>query len=464
MNVSQERLRADIEANAAFGALEYDDSDTPNEDGDGGQGQEQAQEQTQPQRQTHGRTVLTGTEANRRARDHLVSRLEDAGLAVEIDAVGNITGTWTPESADPDAAPVAAGSHLDSVPEGGIFDGPLGVYAALESVRALQDAEAEPERPITVVCFTEEEGTRFGGGLLGSSVATGQLAVEEALSATDDDGVELGDALENIGYRGEGVLDPADWDSFLELHVEQDTRLEDAGVPVGVVSTITGIAHVTATFTGETNHAGTTGMAERADAFTAASEFALALEEAGTEAALAGVSEGASDGDADADGIDEPIGGTAVATVGKCNVTPNATNVVPGRVELGVDIRDVDGETMAGLLERAERVLARIEAERPVETTFELELDVAPAPMSERCRDALESGADATTVESRTLHSGAAHDAMCVSRVTDAGMLFAPSRNGLSHTPLEWTDWDDCATATRVLADAIGRLAGEASD
>ncbi|ELY87563.1 hydantoinase/carbamoylase family amidase [Natrialba hulunbeirensis JCM 10989] len=458
MDVSQERLRADIEANAAFGALEYDDSKPPNDDDGEGQAQQQ--------RQKHGRTVLTGTEANRRARDHLVERFEDAGLAVEIDAVGNITGTWTPESAEPDAAPVAAGSHLDSVPEGGIFDGPLGVYAALESVRALQDAKAEPERPITVVCFTEEEGTRFGGGLLGSSVATGQLAVEEALAATDADGVQLGDSLADIGYRGEGVLEPADWDSFLELHVEQDTRLEDAGVPVGVVSTITGIAHVTATFTGETNHAGTTGMAERADAFTAASEFALALEETGMEAAVAGASESAGNGDADADadGIDKPVGGTAVATVGKCNVTPNATNVVPGRVELGVDIRDVDGETMAGLLERAEQILARIESERPVETTFELELDVSPAPMSERCRDALESGADATAVDARTLHSGAAHDAMCVSRVTDAGMLFAPSRDGLSHTPLEWTDWDDCATATRVLAKAVGQLAGAASD
>ncbi|MXV64212.1 hydantoinase/carbamoylase family amidase [Natronorubrum sp. JWXQ-INN-674] len=416
MDVSQERLRADIEANASYGAVESADG--------------------------RGRTVLTGTEANRRARDRFVDRLEDAGLDVEVDAVGNVVGMWTPASADPNAAPVAAGSHLDSVPEGGIFDGPLGVYAALEAVRALQADGFDPARPIAVVCFTEEEGTRFGGGLLGSSVATGARDADDALALTDGEGTSLEDALESIGYCGEGVLDAAAWDAFLELHIEQDTRLEERAVPVGIVTTITGIVHATAEIAGEADHAGTTAMGDRTDALTAASEFILDLERAGRERASAGED-------------------TAVATVGKAEVAPNATNVVPGAVELGVDIRDADAGTMAALLERASRSLERIAADRDVETSFTRELDVDPAPMTERCQRALEAGADAAGVDARSLHSGAAHDAMRVSRVTDAGMLFAPSRDGLSHTPREWTDWDDCATATRVLTEALARLSKE---
>ncbi|WP_425504420.1 M20 family metallo-hydrolase [Salinilacihabitans rarus] len=415
MHVDRDRLRADVEANAAFGEI-----DAP---------------------EGRGRTVLAGTEANGRARDRLVERFADAGLDVSVDAVGNVAGTWAPASADPDAAPVAAGSHLDSVPEGGIFDGPLGVYGALEAVRALRADGFEPTRPIAVVCFTEEEGARFGGGMLGSSVATGRTSVEEALALTDGDGVRLGDALDSIGYRGSGRLDASAWDAFLELHVEQDTRLEAAGVPVGIVTTITGIAQATARIDGEADHAGATPMDERTDALAAASEFVLDVERAGRERALAGEN-------------------TAVATVGGCDVRPNATNVVPGAVELGVDVRDVEYATMEALLDRAERSLDRLADERGVETSFARDLDVEPAPMSGRCREALAAGAETAGVESLALHSGAAHDAMHVSRVTDAGMLFAPSRDGVSHTPREWTDWDDCATATRTLAEALARLAG----
>ncbi|TYL37813.1 Zn-dependent hydrolase [Natronococcus pandeyae] len=416
MDVSQQRLRTDIETNATFGSTESETG--------------------------HGRTVLVGTEANRAARDRFVDRSKEADLSVEVDAVGNIAATWTPPSADPDAAPVAVGSHLDSVPEGGIFDGPLGVYGALEAVRGLQEEGVEPARPITVVCFTEEEGTCFGGGMLGSAVATGQRGVDDALALTDGEGTTLEDALTGIGYRGEGRLDASAWDAFLELHVEQDTRLERADVPVGIVTTITGISQSTARVVGEANHAGATPMDERRDALAAASEFVLELERAGRDHALAGEN-------------------TAVATVGGCDVRPNATNVVPGEVELGVDVRDVDYETMTAILERAEQSLGRIGDERSVETSFALELELEPAPMSDRCQRAFEAGASEADVEALSMHSGAAHDAMRVARVTDAGMIFAPSRDGISHNPREWTDWEDCATATRVLAGALAELSSE---
>lgn len=415
MEIDRDRLREDLEANGAFGAIDVEAG--------------------------RGRTVRCADEPNRRARERLVDRLEAAGLAVRVDAVGNIAGRWTPASADSDAAPVAAGSHLDSVPAGGIFDGPLGVYAALEAVRAMQDAELEPTRPIEVVSFTEEEGARFGPGLLGSSVAAGVQSVEDALALVDDDGIELGDALESIGFRGDGRLDAAAWDAWLELHVEQSRRLESAGVPVGIVTTITGITHSTVTVRGEADHAGSTPMGERTDALAAAAEFVLDLESA-AESAVAGDHE------------------TAVGTVGRVSVEPNATNVVPGSVSLGVDVRDVTAAGIEAVLADATASLEGLEQSRDVETGIERLLDVPPTPMSDRIQSAAASAAERAGIGSIALHSGAAHDTMYVANVTDAGMLFAPSRDGVSHSPREWTDWADCAAATRVLAGAIAELAG----
>ena len=414
--VDGDRLRDDIEANAEFGAIEA---------GDG-----------------HGRTALTGTEPNRLARDRLVDALEDAGLDVRFDAVGTVLGIWTPSSADPDAPPVVAGSHLDSVPQGGIFDGPLGVYGALEAVRTLQERGVEPDRPIGVVSFTEEEGTRFGGGMLGSAVTTGVIDPETALAYTDDDGVTLEDALADVDYRGEDTIDASGWEAFLELHVEQDGRLESAGIPVGIVRAITGIAQATARFEGEANHAGATAMDARHDALAAASTFVLAVEEAGRAVASEGEN-------------------TAVATVGSVGVEPNATNVVPGTVDLGIDVRDVERDAMERIFGHLETATDRIETDRGIETALERTLDVDPAPTSERCREAIAIAASAAGIETTSLHSGAAHDAMHLSRVTDAGMLFVPSVDGISHSPREWTDWADCEAGVAVLAGAIEALASD---
>lgn len=411
------RLRADIESNAEFGAVEYEDPEK------------------------RGRTNRTGSEANRRARDRLVERMETAGLDVSVDAVGNIAGTWIADTADPTLEPVASGSHLDSVPEGGIFDGPLGVYAALEAVRAIQDADLEPRRPVTVVCFTEEEGATYGDGLVGSTAAVGERSVAETLATTNDEGETLGEALSRIGYRGDGLIDPATWNAFYELHVEQDTKLESRGAEVGVVTTITGITHCETTILGEANHAGATEMSDRTDALAAASELVLDVERAATD-------------------VTETTSPSAVGTVGSLSVSPNATNVVPGRVEARLDVRDVDIESIETIVGAVRDSLGRLERERGVETAFERSLDVEPTPMSDRLRRTAHDAATATDRVAVDLHSGAAHDAMRVARATDASLLFAPSRNGISHSPLEWTDWADCATATAVLAGAIAHISG----
>jgi N-carbamoyl-L-amino-acid hydrolase len=414
--VDPDRLREDVETTGAFGATVRDPPDR------------------------WGRTVRCGTDPNRRAREYLTARLEAAGCEVRVDAVGNVAGRWTPASAAPEAAPVAAGSHLDSVPEGGIFDGPLGVYAALETVRAMQDAGAEPTRPVEVVSFTEEEGARFADGLLGSSVAAGNRAVEDALALTDDEGTTLEAALEAVGFRGEGRLDAAGWDGWLELHVEQHTELEAAAVPAGVVTDVTGITHCAATVEGEANHAGTTPMAERTDALAAASDVVLAVEAAAADRAT--------------------VDPAAVGTVGGLEVAPNATNVVPGRVELEVDVRSVETDSIERVVAATRAALEEVADERGVETAFARPFDLEPTPMADRCRAALRRAGDRAGVPTRSLHSGAAHDSMHVADVTDAGMLFAPSRDGVSHNPREWTDWADCAAATRVFAGAVADLAG----
>ena len=180
MEVDVNRLRRDIESNGQFGATDTDAG--------------------------RGRTVLTGSEAEKEARNYFIGQLEAAGLDITIDAIGNIVGRWTPDSANSNAAPVAAGSHLDSVPAGGIFDGPLGVYAALEAVRTMQTAKVQPARPIDVVCFTEEEGQRFDTPLLGSKVAAESYSVVDALSLTDDRGETLDSASSSIADRGQCLI------------------------------------------------------------------------------------------------------------------------------------------------------------------------------------------------------------------------------------------------------------------
>jgi N-carbamoyl-L-amino-acid hydrolase len=406
--VSEDRLRTNIETTAEFGTIS-------------GEGR--------------GRTALTATEPNRKAREYLVEQLHEAQLDVRIDAVGNIAGRWVPDGADPDASPVVTGSHLDSVPQGGIFDGVLGVYAALESVRAMQAADIDLVRPVNVVSFTGEEGTRFEG-VLGSSVAVGERSVEDALALTDSDGITLEETLTDIDFHGEGSLDASEWDSWLEVHIEQSERLENADITAGIVTDITGMVRCHVTIEGEANHAGTTSMGDRTDALSAASELVLAVEEA-TRDVVAADSE------------------TAVGTVGDFNVSPSAVNVIAGEINLSLDIRDIERASMEHIIERARKTLARLKQECGIETSFKRSYDIDPVPMSEKCMAALQRGADRAGIETMELHSGAGHDTMHVATVTDAGMVFSPSQDGISHSPREWTDWEDCAAATRVLAEAI---------
>lgn len=413
MDVSTERLRADIRENAEHGGFE-DDGDP-------------------------GRTVLTGSPADERARDLFVSKLRAGGLEPRVDAVGNVAGRYAPDGVDPDHAPVAVGSHLDSVRRGGIFDGPLGVYAGLEAVRAIDAAPVTLSRPVEVVSFTEEEGGRYASQL-GSSVAAGHRDVGEALALTDGEGVTLSERLEDIGYRGDEVVDAAAWDAWVELHIEQDTLLEREGAGVGVVDAITGIANCRVEVEGRADHAGSTGMFDRADALAAAADLVGSVEAAGREHAI-------------------ETGGTAVATVGELDVEPNVRNIVPESVAARLDIRDVDEGVMDAMIDRVRKAGTRIERERPVAVSVDHYRHDPPSEMSRRCIGAARDAAEDAGVEYRDTHSAGMHDTALLADVTDAGLLFAPSRDGVSHSPREWTDWEDCAAATEVLAGTLVRLA-----
>ncbi|NGM71276.1 M20 family metallo-hydrolase [Natronolimnobius sp. AArcel1] len=416
--VDPDRLQDDIEANAKFGEIQTDVG--------------------------RGRTVLPGTDANRRAREYFLDRLADIGLDTRIDSVGNIVGRYVPSAVEPSTAPVAAGSHLDSVPRGGIFDGPLGVYGALEAVRAIEDAGVSLTAPIDIVSFTEEEGHRFTDGVLGSSVAAGTLPAEAALETTDEEGTTLREALEEIGFHGRDRIDVADWDTWFELHVEQGSRLENAALPVGIVTDIVGTIRCHVRIEGEANHSGTTSMDDRVDALVPASELVAEIETIARE-------------------LSTSAGGTTVATVGDLAVEPGASNVIPGTACLSVDIRDTNYANMEAIVDRINTTLTRLESERDVVTSLESSYDIEPIQMSDRCRTALRQTATQIGTNPLELHSGAGHDTMQVARKTDAGLLFVQSTDGISHTPKEWTDWDICEAGVKALTGAMVRTAADST-
>ncbi|WP_049926480.1 Zn-dependent hydrolase [Halopiger goleimassiliensis] len=380
------------------------------------------------------------TDADRDARDWFRDRLEEAGLEVRIDAIGNVFGRR--EGTDPDAAPILVGSHLDSQPNGGIYDGALGVVAALELVFALNDAGIETVHPIEVVDWTNEEGTRFQPGLQGSGVWVGEYDLETQYETTDAEGRRLEDELERIGYLGETPAEPQEpYEAYLELHVEQGPRLDRSSADVGVVTGVVGITWGELTFQGEANHSGTTPMHYRNDALVAAADVATAVRR-----------------------IAASLGSDTVGTVGSVDVAPNSINVVPGEVTMTWGFRDPDD----GVIERArEEVVAeanRAADREGVALEYEETMRTSSVDFADRCVETVDAVAEDLGYERLRLESGAGHDAMHLASVTDAGMVFAVSEDGVSHSPEEYTSWDDCYAAAETLANAAVRLAEPVTD
>jgi len=382
-----------------------------------------------------GLNRLTLTEEDRAVRDWFRDLMTAADLSVRVDEMGNMFGRR--EGTDPEAAPVLVGSHLDSQPHGGIYDGALGVLAALELIETLEDNGIRTTHPIEIVNWTNEEGTRFSQALQGSGVWSGVLDRDEQYELTDDEGVRFVDALEEIGYRGEVPCEPAErYEAFLELHVEQGTYLDSSDNHVGVVNGIVGISRGSLTFRGEADHAGPTPMHHRRDALVPAADVVTYLRR------LAGT-----------------LGERTVATAGRLDVERNVGNIIPDEVTMTWDIRDSSDDI---LKEGLERILAQAECaarREGVEWAYDEHVRLDSVSFADECIDAIAEAAADLGYESMSLTGGAGHDASFVANVCPAAMVFAVSEDGKSHVESEYTSWEDCYRAANTLANAAVSLA-----
>ncbi len=383
-----------------------------------------------------GLTRLALSDDDKRARDQMVAWMRQAGLRVSVDQMGNIFGE---RAGAPGLPPVMMGSHVDSVPTGGKYDGQLGVLCGLEVIRALDDHKIRTRHPVTLVIFTNEEGARFQPAMIASGVMAGRIALEDAYHACDKDGLRLVDELERIGYLGSEPCVPRPFRVYLELHIEQGPFLEEEGLAVGVVEGIVAISWSRLTIHGVQDHAGPTPMRIRHDALVAAAEVVDDVRR-----------------------IARALGGDTVTTVGNLTVAPNIVNAIPGRVTLSIDMRDPNDATLDRALPMLDRAVA--EACQREGVTYELEhyWRVPRTSFAPEVVAAIERAARAANAPHRRILSGAGHDAQYMAAIGPVGMIFVPSRNGRSHCEEEFTPIDDIVHGAQTLLLAALDLAGRA--
>ena len=360
------------------------------------------------------------------------------GLTVRADAAGNVFGRLGPEG----LPCVMAGSHLDTVPEGGAFDGALGACVALECVRAIRDSGLRPEVPIEVVATAEEEG-RFGG-MLGSQAIAGAVTAEWIAAARDAAGVMLGDAMSAQGLDAAAVPAAA-WPqgsirAFLEIHIEQGPVLQAEGRAVGLVEAISGVSWLGVRLLGRANHSGTTPMEQRADAFAGLAEAAAAIPQI----------------------IRDHGGPQSRVTIGKVDLSPNFPHTIPGQAEFSVILRDTDEAVMRALDDAMREAVSTAAARHRLETHFEARSWLAPVALDGGLRTLLREEATRLGLDAREMPSGAGHDAQTMQGVCPAALVFVPSRDGVSHAPEEWTDWVDIERGAAVMLAGLVRLSGAA--
>lgn len=366
--------------------------------------------------------------------------MQEAGLEVAEDGAGNVRA-WLPGK-NPGAKAIASGSHVDSVPNGGNFDGPLGVLSALEVAESWKDTGYTPEKPYEVIIFTDEEGSRFNSGLSGSRAMAGEISEEEMLQLRDYDGKGLEQVLQDYGSSlqafKEAKRDVTELELFVEVHIEQGKKLERDNQPVGIVSGIAGLAWLKAEFIGEAGHAGNTPMAGRRDPLVAAAEFIQKVS-----------------------GFPEQVSETAVATVGKMEVFPNGANVIPERVELNVDIRDIQEQTRDRLVDLIASEAKRIAESRGIKVNLHENTKIQPIPIAENLKGKLVDSLTKFGISPTYIPSGAGHDAMVLGRHIPVAMLFVRSKEGISHNPKEWSSLNDCVAGVHVLKDFIEKAMNE---
>ncbi|RDZ34059.1 MULTISPECIES: Zn-dependent hydrolase [unclassified Haloferax] len=381
------------------------------------------------------RLALSDEDAEIRA--WFADQVSEAGLELTVDEFGNMFGYR--EGTDPDAGTILVGSHLDSQPYGGIYDGAMGVVAALELVRALNDEGIETRHPIEIVNWTNEEGSRFQPAMQGSGVWAGEHDIETEYAKTDADGEVFEEELERIGYKGDVPAEPQrDYDSYLELHIEQGPYLEENDADVGIVTGIVGFTWGAITFHGEADHSGPTPMHYRSDALVAAADVITQIRR-----------------------IPDTLGERTVGTTGYIDAKPNSINIIPEEVTFTWGFRDPDEavieEARARVLEEAEATAER----EGVNWEYEDRMWTDPVRFADGCVDAVELATEELGYDGTRIFSGAGHDATHTHKVMDTGMVFSVSEDGKSHSEDEYTSWDDCYKAANTLANAAYELATE---
>jgi N-carbamoyl-L-amino-acid hydrolase len=384
-----------------------------------------------------GSCRLALTDADKQGRDLVVTWMNDLGLRVDIDGIGNVVATWPADRHEP---PVLIGSHIDTVATGGIYDGCLGVLAGLEVIETVITAGLTTEHALAVAFFTDEEGARFAPDMLGSLVYVGGLALEDALATSAADGAVLRDELERIGYEGSAPCPATAPRAYVELHIEQGPVLEAEAVTIGAVTGVQGISWTEVTITGQSNHAGTTPMALRHDAGYAAARVVTFVRELVAE-----------------------LGPPQVGTVGRIDLHPDLVNVVAGRATLTVDLRNTDDDVLIAAEQRLHAFLDELGREEGVTIGSRSLARFAPVEFDDDVVSLVEEVARARGHSVRRLPSGAGHDAQMLARVCPAGMVFVPSARGISHNPAEHTDDADLEAGANVLLHCVLRLAGASS-
>ncbi|MFD2615744.1 MULTISPECIES: Zn-dependent hydrolase [Terrilactibacillus] len=385
--------------------------------------------------ETGGITRLSFSEEERQAKDLVSSWMKDAGLTVREDEVGNLIGRK--EGLDPHLPVILVGSHIDSVYHGGNFDGPLGVLSGIEALQAMNEQGMETQHPIEVVAFTDEEGSRFSLGMIGSRGMAGTLT-KEHLEQVDKNGISVAEAMSKSGLDPEEIQharrEKDSIKAYLELHIEQGKILESKNLSVGIVSGIAGPIWQKFIINGEAGHAGTTPMTMRRDPLTAASAIIQVINKEASKT------------------------GTTVGTVGQLELVPGGINVIPERVEFSLDLRDISEEVRDHVeLEIATQAKSICE-QYGVELIIEPLQRVAPAPCSDLVQTCTKAACDKLNIETMTLSSGAGHDGMQLTELCPIGMIFVRSKNGISHNPAEWSSMEDCKNGANVLCQTILNL------
>lgn len=365
-----------------------------------------------------------------RARDVVERWMRQVGMQVRIDSAGNMFGRYAGRFDD--APALATGSHLDTVPNAGQYDGTYGVLAGLEVVRTLRDQKRRLDHPLDVIVFADEERT-----MVGSKAISGNLSQDaESYRSAADEPIEhclarIGGRWEN---RAQAKLDPSDIAAFVEVHVEQGPVLEAEKKQIGVVTGIVGQRRYILTIEGNASHAGTTPMSMRSDALVAASELILAINRLANQP------------------------GDQVATVGQMELSPNVPNTIPGKVEMSLDIRDLDNDLIDRLLDQLNTEIARISDATGTKITYVQRLYNSPSPANSHIQNAIAQVCDELSLSYMSLPSRASHDAQEIAQITDMGMIFVPSQSGISHAVTEYTSPDDCVQGANVLLHTLLRL------